>query len=213
MAKITRGVIYSLDEKKTRFSEFQRQMAHITYGIVILISLLIYDKLLIGTILGSFVIIGGVISILVRRGQVKFLLDILDRFERPEVMEEFPGKGAFFFTFGCAITVLIFSKDIALAAIAILTFGDSSSHLLGAYIKKYKYSTEDKNKIKEGLFAGIIFASIAGAFFVEPFYAMIASVVVMIIEFIEFKVLKLDDNFYIPILSGGILFLLINFVM
>lgn len=199
------------DRYQSKFSELKRQMLHILYGLAIIYAVIRYDKMTVAICLSTFTFVGGILSVVLRKRDIPGISHFMEHFERPEVMDEFPGKGGIFFTAGVALVLLIFSRNIALASIAILTIGDATSHLLGAYIKKYHYSGPEKKKMIGGMFAGILAASLASIFFVDPFFGFIAASISLFVEYAELRYLKIDDNFYIPVLAALILFLLQHF--
>ena len=65
-------------------------------------------------------------------------------------------------------------------------------------------------KLLEGTIAGIVAATLSASLFVPFTFALIASTVVMILEAIEIEYFKIDDNFFIPIVSGILLSLFLS---
>ncbi|MFW5852638.1 MAG: hypothetical protein ACOCUR_01275, partial [Nanoarchaeota archaeon] len=117
----------------------------------------------------------------------------------------------FFFTFGCLMTLYIFPQNIALAGISVLTFGDSFSHLFGVFLKKRKNIVSVKKMVEGSLF-GVIVSSVVASFFVDPVFGLLGSLAAMSTEFFENVLAGLDDNFYIPIIASGVIFLLSSFL-
>lgn len=196
-------------EKKIKFSEIKRQFFHILYGLLIIYSVSFFGKLLVANILTFVLFVGGVLSYIHTKSPFKILSSILDHVERENSL--FPGKGAFFFTFGSLMTLYIFPENIALAGLCILTFGDSISHLFGLYIRKKKYDNPSLKKMFEGTIAGIIVASITASFFVDPVFGFIGATIALLVEFLENVLIKMDDNFYIPLIASSVIFLLYLF--
>ncbi len=127
-------------------------------------------------------------------------------FNNFERSQEKRGAGALWYVIGCFLTVLLFPKNVALAALMILALGDSVSHWVGRFYSHIPHPWNKKKNV-EGTIAGII-AAIAGAvFFVPNLPAVIASVIVMNLEVIPFKIgkYKVNDNFWIPILAATIM--------
>lgn len=123
-----------------------------------------------------------------------------------ERKEEKRGSGALWYVIGCFLTVLLFEKNIALASIIILALGDSVSHWIGRFYGNIKHPLNNKKNV-EGTIAGSI-AAIAGAvFFVPNIPAVIASIMVMNLEVIPFKIgkYKVNDNFWIPLVAAAIM--------
>ena len=179
--------------------EFRRKIVHLIFGIFLLV--LIYFDLMNVIIFGGIIVGFLFLSLLVKYKIIFF--EIWKKLDREEDMEFLPGKGSLFFLIGSFLVFMLFSKDIALAAIAILTFGDAVGSLLGGYGKiVYVFNTK---KNVDGLFSGWIVAFIAAVFFVAPIEAFLASFLGMAIESIEFFV---DDNITIPLVSGFVIWIM-----
>ncbi len=188
-----------------KFSEVKRQLFHLVYGLVIIAAVLVFGKLPVASFLTMVLLLGGVLILAHRKKKISLLEIVLQHVDRPSDLEIFPGKGAFFFTFGSLFALFIFPQNIALAGLCILTFGDSASHLTGLFVRKHYRREPEIKKLIEGTIAGIIISSVAAAFFVDPLFGFLASALVMFIEFIENLLAGIDDNFYIPLLSSCIL--------
>lgn len=137
------------------------------------------------------------------------LHSLLHLFEREKHIKVFPGKSAVCFLFGCTIAVLAFPKDIAVASILILSFGDSISNLIGHHFGKTTTPLHPIKKIEGPLFA-ICISAFAASFVVPFWYAFLAATVALILEIPEWKILNfhIDDNLIIPLSSGLVLLLL-----
>lgn len=209
--KRQKALQYSIDvpEKKLKFSEIKRQFFHLFYGLVIIYSVIFLGKLFVANILTIILIIGGLLSYIHIRKPLIPIDKILEHVERENSL--FPGKGGFFFTFGSLMTLYIFPENIALAGLCVLTFGDSFSHIFGIYIRRKKYNNPSIKKMFEGNVAGIIVASIAASFFVDPVFGFIGATIAMVVEFLEFVFTKLDDNFYIPLIASLVIVILTKF--
>jgi len=186
--------------------EWNRQLFHIFLGIALVI-FSVYDfidkKIILITI-----IIGIFLSYLSKKTRIPVVYDLLEKFERKEEIEKFPGKGIIFYFIGIYTALLLFPKDIALASIMVLALGDSISHLYGLHYGKTKHPLS-KTKFLEGTIAGFIFGFI-GAFVFLPFLeAFFASLAAMIVEAIEMKIGtgQVDDNLIVPIVAGSVVWL------
>ena len=186
--------------------EWNRQLFHIFLGIAFVI-FSVYDfidkKIILITI-----IIGIFLSYLSKKTRIPVVYDLLEKFERKEEIEKFPGKGIIFYFIGIYTALLLFPKDIALASIMVLALGDSISHLYGLHYGKTKHPLS-KTKFLEGTIAGFIFGFI-GAFVFLPFLeAFFASLAAMIVEAIEMKIGtgQVDDNLIVPIVAGSVVWL------
>jgi len=187
--------------------ELKRQIFHLFLGIAI-VMLLRYS--LINTKIILFIlIIGLVISYLSRKMRIPFFNDMLEIFERKEEITRFPGKGIIFYFIGVYITLLLFPKDIASASIMILALGDSVSHVFGLHFGKIKHILSEK-KFLEGTIAGFIAGFFGAVLFVKPTEAFFASLIAMTVEAIEIKAgaQQVDDNLVVPIVSGGVVWVL-----
>lgn len=182
--------------------EWNRQLFHIFFG-VFLAALLVYDFIDKNTILIA-IIAGLVLSYLSKKTNIPVVHDLLQKFERKEEIERFPGKGVIFYLIGVDISLFLFSKDIAMASIMILALGDSISHLFGLHYGKTKHPLS-KTKFLEGTIAGFI-AGFIGAFVFLPWHeAFFASLAAMIVEAIEVKIgaQQVDDNLIVPFVAGA----------
>jgi len=187
--------------------EIRRALFHILLGIAIICLAYLVDEA--RWVLFIILVFGMLLSLLSLKFKLPIISWFLEKFEKPFYLKKFPGKGILFFTAGCLIVLKLFSLKIALASIAILTFGDSISHLIGIIGKRKNFLDPTKNA--EGTIAGILSATIFASFFVPLLYAFIASAVAMIAETISFKLEgdNVDDNLIIPLVAGTILYLLI----
>jgi dolichol kinase len=187
--------------------EVKRAVFHIATGLIIIVlSLFISIETLI--MLLSVVIIGGLIcSILSRKYKMPVINMLLKNFEREE-NEDFPGKGSFYFVAGCLFSLLLFEKQIALAAIMVLTFGDSFTNIFGP-LGKIKTRLHAKKRL-EGTIIGIIAGTLGAMWFVTPIQAFFGTLIAMIGEMIDFKYLQINDNVFVPIVAGIFMKLLIG---
>ncbi|MBT3406617.1 hypothetical protein HN419_05640 [Candidatus Woesearchaeota archaeon] len=194
-----------------RIFELKRQLFHITLGFVIV--LLLNFGLLSKFHLAIITVIGGIICFISKHIKIPGLYWLLTQFERPEVLKRFPGRGAFYFLLGSTLSLYLFSKDIALASIMILSLGDSISHYIGKFHGKRKHPFNDM-KLIEGSIAGFVVATIGALFFVKFSLAVIGSLFAMSIEAIEIRFNEhlLDDNLLIPLASGIIMTILTAYI-
>ncbi|HIH33685.1 MAG TPA: hypothetical protein HA282_02355 [Nanoarchaeota archaeon] len=190
--------------------EIKRQLVHVLLGLLVLISAL-KDRESTLWFLLVLILIGVLLSLLQLKFRFALVESLLRKFEREKYRKRFPFKGALFFLTGCLLVLKIFSFDIALASIAILTFSDSVSHVIGLYGKRKNPLNTTKNI--EGAFAGFVAGTIAGAFFVPFALALFASLASMFAEALSFKLQEedVDDNVIIPLVAGTVIFLLQKF--
>ena len=186
--------------------EWNRQRFHIFLGIAI-VGLLLYDFIDKKIIL-IIIIIGLILSFLSRKIRIPVIYKLLEKFERPEDIKKFPGKGIIFYLIGIYIALLLFPKDIAMASIMVLALGDSVSHLYGLHFGKIKQPFS-KTKFLEGTIAGFIFGFIGAFVFLPWWESILASLAAMLVEAIKIKILaqQVDDNLIVPFVAGAVVWL------
>ena len=190
-------------------AEACRKFLHILIGVITLA--LIYYQILSSFALFLLIILGILASILSKRIWLPGFSFFLNHLEREEVKKTFPGKGLIFFFMGVLLSIKLFEPDIAYAAIMILTFGDSVSHLVGSGIGRLKNIFNGKSrKLFEGTLAGIIAGFCGAIFFVSPTEAFLASFAAMVAEVIQIDFNKntLDDNLVVPLIAGTVIVLM-----
>jgi len=193
-----------MDYKK----EVKRAIFHILVGLVVigLSFFMLIEQLIM--LLSVVIIIGLIVSIISKKRKIPIIHQFLETFER-EKSKEFPGKGSFYFIAGCLFSLLIFEKQIALASIMVLSFGDSFTNIFGPLgrIKTYLHA----EKRLEGTILGIIAGTLAAMWFVTPVQAFFGTLIAMIGEMIDFKYLQINDNVFVPIVAGIFMNLLKGF--
>ncbi|MBW2995051.1 hypothetical protein KY312_01760 [Candidatus Woesearchaeota archaeon] len=179
--------------------EVKRALFHIGTGLVIIIlSFFISIRDLI-MLLSLTIILGLIISIISRKTKLPAISQFLDNFER-DSNKKFPGRGAFYFVAGSLFALLLFEKQIALASIMVLTFGDSFTNIFGP-LGKVKTRFHAKKRL-EGTVIGIIAGTLAAMWFVPFVPAFFGTLIAMIGEHIDFEYLQMNDNIFVPIVAG-----------
>jgi len=191
--------------------EIRRQAFHICLGLIIVV--LLTHNILNSLILFIILIAGILISILSKKFKIPVIYSFLKIFERKDTLKTFPGKGTISFLIGCLLVLQLFERDIALASIMILTFGDSVSHLFGWHMGRKKHPLNCLKSI-EGNIAGAITGFIGAIFFISPLPALLASFGAMTAEAVELKMNNkiVDDNIIVPLVAGTIIFLIRRFL-
>lgn len=192
--------------------ELKRQAFHAIVGIMILLMLIF--GLLNQWILLAVLIVGFVIYLINKRLKVPIIWWFVKNFERRENMKDTPGRGSFYFVLGIFLSLLLFPKDVAYAAIIILALGDSTSTLIGKAYGRTK-APWSSVKLLEGTIAGIAFSFIGflalyyllPGFSVPILHGLIACIIAMLVEALEIKTAnrKLDDNVVIPLVAGAVI--------
>jgi len=110
------------------------------------------------------------------------------------------------FLLGCFLSVLLFSKEIAMLAITVLIFGDAFAALIGMKFGKHKFKN---GKSWEGTigFIGVSYLLLAGCYFAVHLTLSFAAAALFVIPItaaaeIYSKQLKIDDNLLIPLVFG-----------
>lgn len=181
--------------------ELRRQIAHMLTGITIVI-LLKYNYLD-ATILFIIWMLGGITVLIARKHKIPGVYQVLKFFERPKDINYFPGKGSFFLVLGSLLTLVIFPKDIAMAAIMIMSIGDAVTTVIGTYFGRIP---NPLNPVKhlEGTVLSIILSTIAAFTFVNFEKAFLGSVAGMLFESLTVRFLGriIDDNLLIPLVAA-----------
>jgi len=177
--------------------ELRRQAFHIVLGLISVF--LIATELVDWKFFFLVMIAGFFIAIFSVKKNLFLISWFLEHFERKDA--RIPGQGALYLVAGILFAVLLFEKDIALAAIMILIFGDSISHVFGKLFGKIRHPL-NRYKCIEGSLVGFAAAVIGAAFFVVWTQALVAAAVAMVVESFELKLRRVDDNLLIPLVAG-----------
>ncbi|MBD3164507.1 hypothetical protein GF323_04855 [Candidatus Woesearchaeota archaeon] len=190
--------------------EIRRKVFHLLFGIL-LVFLIFYN--FIGRLILAIIILASfLLLLLARKVNLPVISWCLRNFERPEIRKKFPGRGSLFYLAGAELSLLLFSKNIAMASIIILAIGDSIPNIVGMHFGRIRHPFSDK-RFLEGAAIGIVIAAIAAHIFVVWYEALIASVFAVFLEGIDIKLglEKVDDNLIVP-LSAGIAITLIRMI-
>lgn len=192
--------------------EFRRKAVHFVLGIlfVIFINLdhyFVKEQLELLLLIALFLAL--CLSIYIQYKRPRLLLQFLYWFDKPKDLQKFPGKGAVYYLIGVLIAVALFDRNIASASILILAIGDPMAHIIGKYYGKRKIII-NKKKLLEGTLAGTFFGTIAASFYVPWHVAFFGAAFGMMAEAIELEVFHLDDNFFIPFVSGLVMTLIMT---
>ncbi|MAG77855.1 hypothetical protein CL616_03940 [archaeon] len=131
--------------------------------------------------------------------KIPFASWVMERFEREEYRNKFPGKGPIFFMIGSIIVLYLFPLNIALAAMVVLSVGDALSHIFGKLLSRRTYK---HLKSVEGTLVAIV-ASFFGALIFVNVFAALAGVTLSL--FFEDLKLGIEDNLFLPIVAAIIM--------
>ncbi len=182
-------------------TEIKRKIMHVLFGVVVVI--LLYFGLIGKMHIFYLIIIGIFGSFLSKKYKIPIVHWVMQHIERDQDMKSFPGRGWVFYLIGIFLVLNFFPLDIAMAAIFILAFADSASHLVGIRFGKIKHPFVS-TKFIEGWFAGLIAGFLAALVFVPWHEALAGSFFAMLAEGIEIKlgVDEVDDNILIPVVAA-----------
>ncbi|MFQ6089140.1 MAG: diacylglycerol/polyprenol kinase family protein [Candidatus Methanofastidiosia archaeon] len=96
------------------------------------------------------------------------------------------------------LTVLLFSKEIAIAALFFLTLGDTVAALVGRRFGKRRF----QDKSLEGSLACFLTCLFIGLLILDFKLALFGALAATLAEA---SPLRIDDNFKIPLFSGGVM--------
>lgn len=191
-------------------SELGRQIFHMIIGSLIILSLLFFEKKAVLIVLFLIFLLSVLISLLSLKIKLPIISYLLKHFETNTRQIKFPGKGFVFFIAGSLLTIKLFPQNIALAALVVLTFGDSISTITGLFGQKYKKRPFNKLKSLRGTLYGMAISFLIALFFVPPIFAVVAAVFGMLVEAITIRLgeEEADDNLIIPLAAGTACYLL-----
>ncbi len=107
--------------------------------------------------------------------------------------------GNVFFIMGAIIAISVFSKEIAIAAILMTTFGDASAAIFGKRFGRI-WIPKLNNRAVEGCMAEFVVDLLIGFIFLNS--GLIIVVMAGTATIVETVVDKMDDNLLIPLFSG-----------
>jgi len=185
--------------------EVRRQAFHIGLGLLSIF--VISSELVDWKFFLILLLVGILVSIISKKRALPGISWFLKYFDRTN--ERIPGKGALFFITGVMLALVLFEKDVAMAAIMILTLGDSVSHLFGRFFGKVR-NPWNQYKLIEGTLLGFVAGAVGAAAFVPWNQALLASAVAMTVESIElrFRNQSVDDNVLIPLVAGVVMLIM-----
>lgn len=183
--------------------EFRRKGVHFVLGLALVLLINLHFSLM-KILLLLMLIVTLCISIYCKYWRPRLIMRFLEIFDKPKDLEKFPAKGAVYYLLGTFVSIMLFDLKTASASVIILAVGDPMAHFIGRYYGKTKLVINNK-KLLEGTLAGVFSGTLAAAFFVPWPVAFFGAAFGMMAEAIELETLNLDDNFFIPFVSGIIM--------
>ena len=187
------------------FHEVGRKIIHITILIVLAAYFVIQDSLVSAgytAVLAKQVALLFLVALLIiflileyLRLELGWKMPFFSQFIRSK--EQNRMYGVIYFLSATIISLAVFNKEIALAALLMTTFGDMVAALIG---KKYGTTLIYRNKTWAGFLAELGTNLIVGFLILDSIYVILGMAIVATI--VETMVDELDDNLLIPIFSG-----------
>ncbi len=185
--------------------ELGRKAIHVTSLLIIFIFIYFGKPAVLYFLTFSLIII---LSVEYFRIEWDFKVPFLDRFFREKERHVYGGE--IFFIVGAFIAISAFSKEIAIAAILMTTFGDMAGSLVGKSIGRHKIPKMEKKTVEGSsaeFFVNIIIGYVIFIYFAaQPQYPhpeMIIIVMALTATIVETVTNKLDDNLIIPVFAGS----------
>ncbi|HHN81617.1 MAG TPA: hypothetical protein ENN11_03235 [Methanomicrobia archaeon] len=105
--------------------------------------------------------------------------------------------GQTYFALGAFISILLFPKNIAIAAIAVLVIGDSAAAMIGMTFGRHRIYGK---KTLEGFLGCLAVSTLICVILLTPIVAIAGGIVGALSELVTFR---LNDNLTIPIATGA----------
>jgi dolichol kinase len=185
--------------------EIIRKIIHIVFGIVLIAGFYFLEW-------GIFIrllFILSLVVVLLTLLHLKFKIKAIEFFSKEEE-KKFPLKGLLFFIVGSVLVMYLFDKNIALASIVILTFGDSVSCLASYFGSRYNQNPFRKYKSLLGSLCGFVVSFFFCLIFIDPLSALVGSFFGILAESLTIKLgeTDADDNLIMPLVAGAAMYLL-----
>ncbi|NYZ77892.1 hypothetical protein H0N96_00635 [Candidatus Micrarchaeota archaeon] len=175
--------------------ELRRQFVHALFGIAVAALVLAIGREIAVIALTGFLFLGMLVINLELRKRKSFFSGLFRMFERERVA---PGKGALNYAVG-VLFLLAFAPSVSFAAgiLLILGIADAFSTVVGVRLASRKRALFwNRAKSWEGLLAFVATGFLASFYFLGLEMALFYSVVLAVVEALDFGV---DDNLLIPI--------------
>ena len=183
--------------------EVRRRIAHVTFGTIIMALIYFLGRSSTELLLMLALFLGMTFMHLRMERKRALLIDeLFELLERPMVM---PAKGAFMYVIGSLLALAFLpATNMALAAIAILAWGDGAATLAGKLARGGPRLPYNREKTLAGAVAFAMFGGVAAYLFMGVAGALVA-IACAVVETLD---LKLDDNLVVP-LTAVLLFSLL----
>ena len=174
--------------------ELQRKVVHAT-SLLIVVGYYFLPKEAVLLLMTLFLILFLEIEFV--RIDLKLKLPFFHKLYREK--EEDRLSGNVFFLIGAIIAISVFSKEIAIAAILMTTFGDAAAAIFGKRFGR-TWIPKLKNRAVEGCMAEFVVDLVIGFIFLGSWPVIL--VMAGTATIVETVVHKIDDNLIIPVFAG-----------
>ncbi|MBU0981899.1 hypothetical protein KKC94_04380 [Patescibacteria group bacterium] len=188
-------------------TEFKRQIAHFAFGIFY--AALFYVGLMDAKV-SAILFLGSIAFSLFLKRRRKFVDKLVLLLERQKDLYEIPLKGLIFFLLGATLTISLFEFVPAMCGILVLAISDSIGTLYGKYLGVVKIRW-NPDKHMEGPILGGLVAAVALAGFVPLPAALMGAYCGAFLDTLKLRIFgfTIDDNLLIPLVSAGVVSLMI----
>lgn len=186
------------------YNEFKRKAIHLV-ALAIPIGYFLLPKLLSLLILAPFVL-GSIVIDIIRLKRLPlhgFLNRLIGPMLREHENSDFTGSS--YILTASLLSIILFDKSVAVAAISFIILGDIAAALIGRRYGKIRI----KKKSLEGSFA-CLFMCVLVAVIVPGFPLWIGIIGAVTATIIEGITLPTDDNFSVPLISGLVMHILLR---
>ena len=186
--------------------ELLRKSTHLS-GLVLPILYIFLDKH------DMLLIVGGITGIAIVVELLKWLYspfgELFFRYFKP-LLRSHERKGAItgatYFIASNFLCIFFFEKNIAIVCIFFMVLGDTAAALVGTRWGRIKLIGK---KSLEGSAACFVVCGVIALFWLNPIIGLTGAFVATLVELLP---LRIDDNFTVPLISGTVMQLMINYL-
>ncbi len=186
------------------FAEFLRKITHLS-GLFLPILYILFDRSIMLVVGGSLV--GIAIGVELAKRIFPTFSNYFFHYLKPLLRShEKQGAitGATFYIISVFLCILIFDKPIAITCIFFITLGDTAAALVG---KRWGRTKLIGNKSLEGSAACFVVCLLITVFSINPIVGIMGAFFATLTELLP---LRIDDNLTVPLISGGVMQLIVS---
>ncbi len=173
--------------------ELLRKSIHLTSLIIVLVYVYLGKQIVLDMLTVYLVFILLIEHLRLSRGTKIPFLDFLYRDKERSCI-----GGHVFFVLGSVVAVAVYSKEVAIASVLMLTFGDMAGSIAGITVGKTHF--KGTNKSLEGSTAEFVTNLVIGNVILQSF--AVAFVMAAVATLTETWLSGIDDNLSIPVFAG-----------